>query len=148
MCLARPGRRAAGNQSRRRDVGPGEVVADKQQRVPRRDGSRISQAIAEVQPRRMPSAPESKERLDGERPLRLAERHDVHAEFSEQALHLFGRRNTPAPGDHQAGLDDGGGRHTCPVGFQDSIHQVQVSVLFEEDGDEGGRVDGHTPAGP
>jgi hypothetical protein len=85
-------------------IGHREVVADEQQRLPTRDREGIAEAIAGIECRRMPSAPEAERRVTREHHLLLADRHHFGADGAQQAIELY-VTGLAVPADHPAQPD-------------------------------------------
>jgi hypothetical protein len=81
-------------------------------------------------------------------PITLTERHDRDAQLLHQRANLIrGGRLSPGRKDH-TGFEERRRRRTDGAGREDPIDEVEVPGLAEQDRDQRGRIERHTPLGP
>lgn len=131
-----------------RQVGPGEVAADEEQRRAGELGGRVGHAVAEVEPGRVAALAVTEKRFDGNFQVGSVERDQDDAVFEQETGESTTR--IPAfPGDeNHRRLKQGGGSDDDLGGVGHSGQQLVVSLLFFDDRNYRRGVQNQSSSGP
>lgn len=129
------------------NVGPGEVLADEEQRLVCEPRRCIGETIAEVEAG-MPAAAESPIAIHRLSPMVVAEVQHRDIEVAQEAIHDRLGFHPQACLEDDAGFGEGGRSDTNYFGAPQLVEEPLESALTENDGDDRRGVEDQTPGLP
>ena len=132
----------------KRQICLGKVIANEQQWLPGSARHRIGEAVTKIQPCWMPALAETLKRCDGNAPVGFGQRHNLDPSLVEEPRQerFPDRAQTRSQNDPRLGYC----RRT-DLQLQASREALQKSlmtVFLQENRDDRGAIDDHTPSGP
>ena len=113
-----------------------EVVADVEQGIARDVSGRVSQAIAKIERRLVPSASIAGERRAGGVPFFFPKRHNRYPELAHKVSHLTVTGRFSPSREHERRFNERRRADANGVGFENPINEFQIPRFREQDSDQ------------